>query len=134
MLNWWTAIPLLISVIVGWLCYPTKPGSSAPQILPTLPEDMLQDMLQELLQELSSEHTTPHDCFTRQPQFWAYYSSGPGMTVRGWPSQGGIYTLDVSSRVEIEFLELDPFNNTRRPANSDPEWQQKENAHCDRSE
>lgn len=130
MLNWWTVIPLLISVTVGWLGYQTKPESSAPQIPPTMP----QDVLQELLQEVSSENITPQVCFPRQPQFWAYYSSGPGMTVQGWPSQGGIYTLHVSSRVEIEFLELDPFNNTRRPTNSDPEWQQKENAHCDRSE
>ncbi|KAJ6112187.1 hypothetical protein N7523_008248 [Penicillium sp. IBT 18751x] len=86
----------------------------------------------DVLQEVSSDHTTPQNCFPRQPQFWAYYASGPGTTIKGWPSQGGIYTLDVSSRVEIEFLELDPFNNTRRPTNSDPEWQQKENAHCDR--
>ncbi|KAF9251868.1 hypothetical protein DTO013E5_1109 [Penicillium roqueforti] len=93
---------------------------------------MPQDALQELLQEVSSEWTTPQDRFLGEPQFWIYYSSGPGVTVKGWPSQGGIYTLDVSSRVEIEFLELDPFNNTRRPTNSDPNWQQKENAHCDR--
>ncbi|KAJ5904309.1 hypothetical protein N7504_006692 [Penicillium tannophilum] len=93
---------------------------------------MPQDALQELLQEVSSDWTTPQDRFRGEPQFWTYYSSGPGVTVKGWPSQGGIYTLDVSSRVEIEFLALDPFNNTRRPTNSDPNWQQKENAHCDR--
>ncbi|KAJ5364664.1 uncharacterized protein N7496_010377 [Penicillium cataractarum] len=61
-----------------------------------------------------------------------YYGTRPGAIVQGWPSQGGIYTLQVSSRVEIDFLELDPFNSTLYPTNSDPEWQPKDNKHhCD---
>lgn len=87
-----------------------------------------------MLQDISSQYIVPQDCFAREPQFWLYYGPGPGAMVSGWPSQGGMYTLEVSSRVEIDFLELDPFNSTLRPTDSDPEWRQKENKHCDLSE
>lgn len=86
-----------------------------------------------MLHELNYHRITPQDHFLCKPQFWAYYGSGPGVTVTGWPSQGGIYKLEVCSRVELEFLGLDLYNNTLRPSESDPEWQNKENAHCDRS-
>lgn len=84
-----------------------------------------------MLKEVNSRHITPQDYFPREPPFRLYYGTGPGAIVKGWPSQGGIYRLKVSSRVEIDFLELDPFNNILRPNNSDPDWRQKENRHCD---
>ncbi|KAJ5974087.1 hypothetical protein N7481_011297 [Penicillium waksmanii] len=84
-----------------------------------------------MFQDITSQHIVPQDCFAREPQFWLHYGTGPSTIVSGWPSQGGMYTLQVSSRVEIDFLELDPFNSTLRPTDSDPEWQQKENKHCD---
>lgn len=86
-----------------------------------------------MLKEVNNGHITPQNHFTRDPQYWVYYGSEPGVLVTGWPSQGGIYTLEVCSRVELEFLELDLFNNLLRPSISDPEWQNEENAHCDRS-
>ncbi|KAJ5605717.1 hypothetical protein N7510_008498 [Penicillium lagena] len=86
----------------------------------------------DMLTRMDYDHITPQNHFTDEPQFWARYGSGPGVAVTGWPSQGGIYTLQVCSRVELEFLELDLFNNTLRPSASNPEWQNKENAHCDR--
>lgn len=122
MLNMWTMISLLVTFTIGWLGYQTKSKSFTLQDPPTM------------LQEVNSRHITPQDCFPREPQFWLYYGTGSGTIVKGWPSRGGIYTLEVSSRVEIDFLELDPFNSTPRPTNSDPEWQQKENKHCDLSE
>jgi hypothetical protein len=97
MLNLWTMIPLLITFIIGWLAYQTKSKSLTLQDPPTM------------LQDVDDRHITPQDCFSREPQFWLSYGSGPGSTVRGWPSQGGFFTLKVFSRVEIDFLELDPF-------------------------
>lgn len=125
-LNWWAVIPLIIA---GWLGFRLKLENPTTQFPPTGP----QDDLPERLQVVGSDWTTPQDCFQRDPQFWLSYGSGPGVVVTGWPSQGGVYILDASSRVEIEFMHLDPFSNTRRPTNSDPEWERKENAHCDRS-
>lgn len=74
-----------------------------------------------MLKEVDYGRITPQNYFTREPQFWAYYGSGPGVAVTGWPSQGGIYKLEVCSRVELEFLELDLFSNTLPPSISDPE-------------
>lgn len=91
------------------------------------------DRPHRLSKAIEDQAIVPEDCFPQEPQFWAYYAAGLGMTVTGWSSQGGIYTLDVSSQVEIEFLQLDHFKHTRRPTNSDTDWQQNENAHCDRS-
>ena len=70
----------------------------------------------------------PQNCFSDEPQFWAYYGIGPGVIITGWPSIGGFYQLEVCSRVELEFLGLDPFDNILRPSISDPEWQSKERA------
>ncbi|KAE8553809.1 hypothetical protein EYB25_002347 [Talaromyces marneffei] len=112
-------ISLLVTFTIGWLGYQTKSKGLTLQDSPTM------------LKEVDGRHITPQGYFPREPQFWLYYGLGPGATVQGWPSQGGIYTLEVSSRVEIDFLELDPFNNTLRPTNSDPEWREKENKHCD---
>lgn len=122
MLNLWTMISLLVIFTIGWLGYQTKSRSSTLQDSSTM------------LQFVDDQYITPQDHFSQEPQFWLYYGAGPGAIVKGWPSQGGIYRLEVSSRVEIEFLELDPFNSTLRPTKSDPEWQQKENKHCDLSE
>ncbi|KAJ5888354.1 hypothetical protein N7495_008395 [Penicillium taxi] len=81
--------------------------------------------------EMNFDHVTPQCRFSKSPQYWVYYHR-LGARVRGWPSQGGLYELDIPSRVEPEFLQLDLFNNMLRPSPSDPEWQAKENAHCDR--
>ena len=82
---------------------------------------------------MDGNYIFPQDYFPPQPEYWSKYGPGPGVTVMGWPSQGGFYWLRVCSRVEIEFLELDPFNNTLRPPISDLEWRNKKNAHCNRS-
>ncbi|OJJ73305.1 hypothetical protein ASPBRDRAFT_121978 [Aspergillus brasiliensis CBS 101740] len=71
-------------------------------------------------------HTEP------EPRFWVQYASGPGAAVRGFPSKGGFYVLRQCVGVELDFLGLDRFKNTERPSKSDPDWQAKEEAHCDR--
>lgn len=65
--------------------------------------------------------------------YWVAYASGPGVTVFGFPSRGGAYVLRHCLGVELDFLGLDRFNHTPRPSKSDPDWQAKEDAHCDRS-
>ncbi|CAK46245.1 hypothetical protein CBS115989_5280 [Aspergillus niger] len=70
-------------------------------------------------------HTEP------EPRFWAKYASGPGVAVYGFPSKGGFYVLHECVGVELDFLGLDRFGNTERPSKSDPDWQAKEEAHCD---
>lgn len=57
-----------------------------------------------MLKEVDYDCITPQNHFTREPQFWANYGSGPGFAVTWWPSQGGIYKLEVCSRVELEFV------------------------------
>lgn len=74
---------------------------------------------------MGHDRTTPQNHSNDELQLWAYYDLGPGVAVTGWPSQGGMYTLKVCSRVDLEFLELDLFNNASRPPVSDPEWQNK---------
>lgn len=116
-----TVITLLVPSLICWLGYSAYLHFSDSQERPTM------------LKEMDHDRITSQTHFTRESQFWVYYGSGPSVAVTGWPSQGGIYKLEVCSRVELEFLELDLFNNTLRPSISDPEWQNKENAHCDRS-
>ena len=79
------------------------------------------------------------DCFqlgddTEDVTYWVLYSSDPGVAVFGFPSKGGLYILRYCLGVELDFLGLDRFNHTLRPSKSDPDWQAKEDAHCDRSE
>ncbi|GLB01628.1 hypothetical protein AtubIFM57258_000037 [Aspergillus tubingensis] len=71
-------------------------------------------------------HTEP------EPRFWAEYGLGPGVAVYGFPSRGGFYVLRECVGVELDFLGIDRFGNTERPSKSDPDWQAKEEAHCDR--
>lgn len=71
---------------------------------------------------------------TKDITYWVGYISGPGVTVLGFPSKGGLYILRHCLGVELDFLGLDRFNHTLRPSKSDPDWQAKEDAHCDRSE
>jgi hypothetical protein len=129
-LNMWTIVLslLLVAPTIAWLAYQIKSGYQTQQEVytPQYPDLPLRDVY--------SRHITPQDYFPRVLQYWSYYAAGPGVAVQGWPSHGGIYTLEVSSRVEIDFLELDPFNKTPRPTKSDPEWRQKEDKHCDLSE
>ncbi|RHZ44748.1 hypothetical protein CDV55_100713 [Aspergillus turcosus] len=74
------------------------------------------------------------DCVQHEPEgrFWVSYGSGPGVMVLGYPSKGGVYILRSCFNVELDFLGLDRFNNTERPSKSDPDWQAKEEAHCNR--
>ncbi|KAJ6096928.1 hypothetical protein N7486_007674 [Penicillium sp. IBT 16267x] len=74
------------------------------------------------------------DCVQHDPEgrFWLAYGSGPGVMVFGYPSKGGVYVLRNCFGVELDFLGLDRFNNTERPSKLDPDWQAKEDAHCDR--
>ncbi|RDK45500.1 hypothetical protein M752DRAFT_333330 [Aspergillus phoenicis ATCC 13157] len=74
------------------------------------------------------------DCVLTEPErrFWASPGSGPGITVYGFPSKGGLYVLHNCLGVELDFLGLDRFGSTERPSKSDPDWQAKEESHCDR--
>jgi hypothetical protein len=76
------------------------------------------------------------DCVHHEPEgrFWVSYGYGPGVQVFGYPSKGGVYVLNPCFGVELDFLRLDRFNNTERPSKSDPNWQAKEEAHCNRSQ
>jgi hypothetical protein len=67
-------------------------------------------------------------------RFRVEFASGPGVTVLGWPSKGGIYVLSPCFGVELDFLELDRFHNTERPSKSNADSKSDEEAHCDRSE
>lgn len=51
-----------------------------------------------------------------EPRFWISFSSGAGVTVYGFPSKGGIYSLSSCFTVELDFLGLSRFNDTERPA------------------
>lgn len=66
--------------------------------------------------------------------YWVAHSSGPGVTVLGFPSKGGVYILRDCLGVELDFLQLDRFKHTPRPSKSDPDYEAKEDAHCDESE
>ncbi|KAJ5536890.1 hypothetical protein N7513_010076 [Penicillium frequentans] len=144
-LNLRAVITILVPSLVLWIGHRTyshyfnhlPSSSSAPrERLEKLQEEQfkkLQDeRLKELQAELDSETITHQDYFAPDHEYWLYYPAKAGLIVTGWPSQGGVYKLDVCSRPELEFLELDLFNDTLRPSTSDPEWQNKENAHCDR--
>lgn len=58
------------------------------------------------------------------------YGHDAGVTVYGWPSKGGVYTLRDCLGVELEFLGFDRFNPPKSRADS----QAEEDAHCDRSQ
>lgn len=81
--------------------------------------------------QLNTESNCTGDIPPRR--FRLEYASGPGGLVFGWPSKGGIYTLDRCFGVELDFLELDRFHNIPRPSPSDPDAAADEEAHCDRS-
>jgi hypothetical protein len=53
------------------------------------------------------------------------FGAGPGTSVYGWPSKGGLYVLASCDGVELDFLQLDRFNVTSR--SQDPA---EEDAHC----
>ncbi|KAJ5992963.1 hypothetical protein N7451_008687 [Penicillium sp. IBT 35674x] len=129
MLNLRAVITILVPSLVLWLGHRTyshyfnhSPSSSSTP----------REQIEKLQVVMDYEAITPQDYFARDQEYWLYYPAEAGLMVTGWPSQGGVYKLDVYSRLELEFLGLDLFNNTRRPSTSDPEWQNKENAHCDR--
>ncbi|KAL1961787.1 hypothetical protein VTN77DRAFT_1037 [Rasamsonia byssochlamydoides] len=60
-----------------------------------------------------------------EPHFRTKFGLGPGTTVYGWPSKGGLYVLESCNGVELDFLQLDRFNPT--PSSLDPA---EEDAHC----
>ncbi|POR36719.1 Uncharacterized protein TPAR_03085 [Tolypocladium paradoxum] len=46
------------------------------------------------------------------PQFRVRFDSSADFQVRGWPLEGGVYTLSPCSGVELDFLGLDRFHGT----------------------
>lgn len=60
------------------------------------------------------------------------FSSGSGVTVRGWPSTGGVYILACTG-VDLDFLGIDRYHDTERPSESDPDAKSNEEEHCNRS-
>jgi hypothetical protein len=73
------------------------------------------------------EHTQGREVEYSNHNRRAYFGTVAGASVRGWPSKGGMYTFSASDGVELEFLQLDRFNDTLR--SQDPA---EEGAHCDR--
>lgn len=59
------------------------------------------------------------------------FGDGPGASVRGWPSKGGLYTLYTCLTVELDFLGLDRFKKADRPQNT-TSAEADEEAHCKR--
>ncbi|KAL2823219.1 hypothetical protein BDW59DRAFT_173696 [Aspergillus cavernicola] len=55
------------------------------------------------------------------------YGNGPGVDVYGWPSKGGVYSLQDCTPVEIEFLGYDRLNV---PRHLKAESEEEEDAHC----
>lgn len=132
-------ITILVPSFVLWLGHRTYshysnhlPSSHYSNHSPSS-SSALREQLEVLQEEIDNEAVTPQDYFAHDQEHWLYYPAQAGLMVTGWPSQGGVYKLDICSRLELEFLGLDLFNDTLRPSTSDPEWQSKENAHCDRS-
>lgn len=76
------------------------------------------------------------DCVQHEPEdrVWVGYGSGPGVKVFGNPSKGDVYVLDSWFGVELDFLGLNRFNNTEHPSKFEPDWQAKEDAHCNQSQ
>lgn len=86
------------------------------------------------LERDSALEWTDHHCYDPTEDMpWVSYSSGPGVTVYGFPSTGGIYVLSPCFGIELDFLGLDRFNDTPRPSKAFPDWLAKEDANCDRS-
>ncbi|KAK0765867.1 hypothetical protein N5P37_001807 [Trichoderma harzianum] len=67
-----------------------------------------------------------------EKKFRARFGRGPGVSVRGWPSKGGIYILERCFNIELDFLKLDKFHDTPQPSPSNPNAIAEEEAHCDR--
>lgn len=61
------------------------------------------------------------------------FGRGPGVSVRGWPSKGGIYILERCFNIELDFLKLDKFHNKPQPSPSDLNAIAEEEVHCNRS-
>ncbi|KAG6365670.1 hypothetical protein INS49_007281 [Diaporthe citri] len=59
------------------------------------------------------------------------FGDGPGASVRGWPSKGGLYTSYPCFTVELDFLGLDRLKEADRPQNSTSAHADEE-AHCKR--
>lgn len=64
-----------------------------------------------------------------EKKFRTRFGRNPGVSVRGWPSKGGIYILERCFNIELDFLKLDKFHDTPQPSPSDL----NEEAHCNRS-
>ncbi|KAL6876787.1 hypothetical protein J3F83DRAFT_727094 [Trichoderma novae-zelandiae] len=67
-----------------------------------------------------------------EERFRVRFSAGPGSTVRGWPTKGGVYLLEGCLGIELDFLKLDRFHDTPRPSPSTPDAAAEEEAHCNR--
>jgi len=62
------------------------------------------------------------------PRFRAEFARGPGVTVFGFPDKGGLYQLSECSVAELDFLGLDRFHPTVRPAIVDSASRAEEDA------
>lgn len=80
---------------------------------------------------LASDESSPD--LPSSIKFRIKFASGPGATVIGWLSKGGIYVLSSCLGVVLDFLELDRFRNKERPSASDAHSKSDEEAHCNRS-
>ncbi|RHZ53921.1 uncharacterized protein CDV56_106255 [Aspergillus thermomutatus] len=65
------------------------------------------------------------DCPPQTQSSQTSFGVGPGATVYGWPSKGGLYVFEACIAIELDFLQLDRFNTTLR--SQDPA---EEDAHC----
>lgn len=68
-----------------------------------------------------------------EKKFRTRFGRNPGVSVRVWPSNGGIYILERCFSIELDFLKLDRFHDTPQPSPSDLNAIAEEEAHCNRS-
>ncbi|EHK20980.1 uncharacterized protein TRIVIDRAFT_69992 [Trichoderma virens Gv29-8] len=64
--------------------------------------------------------------------FRARFGRGPGVSVLGWPSKGGVYVLEQCFAVELDFLQLDRFQDTPPSSLTGFDADIEEEAHCNR--
>ncbi|KAJ6014733.1 hypothetical protein N7540_009324 [Penicillium herquei] len=117
--------PCLVIPVIFLACW-----QFLPHQLQTTIQARTQTLAQEQQPQMVRIDCAQHD--DPEGRFWLSYGSGPELLVFGYPSKGGVYILHTCFGVELDFLGLDRFNNTERPSKLDPNWQAKEDAHCDR--
>lgn len=87
--------------------FTSRPAKNAAQAMTTarLPEP------EDKMREQQGSFYIPGD----NRQWRVSFGDGPGASVRGWPSKGGLYALYSCLTVELDFLGLGRFKEADRP-------------------